>query len=624
MSTRPYGPNDEYRIGYEGLESSHTTGIPGLAADAFRLAYQIPFTTITKVATYKIKALSAVAIGALDLDGYSAIPTYGLWAGPKWAAGHRGGAIDWKTPPCMNNHIIGSANPDNCYSLVDAICKAHDWRYDQADINYSADPAGNLNAKKNADVIMLQEIAEACRTNMYTETVGSWEHRTFSNTFDSDEKLYVAKLVPLFWGKMTFMNNADANDICKTWGAITSIASVIPVFGEVFQDPSDPSNKWFFNLTNGLVVTQTENATNSNVWIVDPNSDAKPVNISIDYGTGSVKAGSPYTCSGGVIRVNGGTGDDKITISGANNSGSFPYTFEISGSDGNDTYKLDSHFNYKLIDSGKENAIYVEDGSGGWVKIDNLFQQTNGAYQTQDGSISLSGSTIILSNGSTINLGSNFQSGDYGITLRPRLDTPGAPSISNTIYGDLKPEDQDPETEGVQIGYDQWGNVIVSEESESGRSDVLYDHAGNDLINAGGGDDSVYACCGGENSIYGGGGNDYLNGDASSKCYIEGGTGRDIIYGSAGNDELFADSYGGMQAMITAGESAASSGGMGELITGNGGNDFVYGASATDALFGGVGNDTVENGKIILFSNKQRRKDAWLRFSQQENLRRAA
>ena len=33
MSTRKYGI---YDIGYEGLESSHTTGIPGLAADAFR------------------------------------------------------------------------------------------------------------------------------------------------------------------------------------------------------------------------------------------------------------------------------------------------------------------------------------------------------------------------------------------------------------------------------------------------------------------------------------------------------------------------------------------------------------------------------------------------------------
>ena len=89
MSTKKYPhPNGiKYDIGYEGLESSHTTGIPGLAADAFRAAYQIPFTTITKVATYKIKALSAVAIGALDLDGYSAIPTYGLWAGPKWGLG---------------------------------------------------------------------------------------------------------------------------------------------------------------------------------------------------------------------------------------------------------------------------------------------------------------------------------------------------------------------------------------------------------------------------------------------------------------------------------------------------------------------------------------------------------
>ncbi len=98
MSIREYPLNGvTYKIGYEGLEHS-CTGIPGLVADALSLIYRIPIPSILKVCTFGIKTISAAVTGALDQNMNSAIPTYGLWAGPGWSGGHRGGSIAWAEP----------------------------------------------------------------------------------------------------------------------------------------------------------------------------------------------------------------------------------------------------------------------------------------------------------------------------------------------------------------------------------------------------------------------------------------------------------------------------------------------------------------------------------------------
>lgn len=66
-------PNDpkpiktKYEIGTEGLEHS-STGILGDIADVFRALYP------------RLPKTSALATGLLDLDGNSAVPTYGKWA----------------------------------------------------------------------------------------------------------------------------------------------------------------------------------------------------------------------------------------------------------------------------------------------------------------------------------------------------------------------------------------------------------------------------------------------------------------------------------------------------------------------------------------------------------------
>jgi len=117
MSTINYGPNDEYQIGTIGWEGP--------------------------------KELSQIA----DMI----VPTYGLWAGPGWSGGKRvpkGETIEWETTPCMNNSVtMPGADPNNCYSLMDAIAKYHDWKYYQAKLN-----GDDIQMIIDADVEILNDI----------------------------------------------------------------------------------------------------------------------------------------------------------------------------------------------------------------------------------------------------------------------------------------------------------------------------------------------------------------------------------------------------------------------------------------------------------------------------------
>ncbi len=123
--TNPNNETQQYDIGTIGWELRRDNSLAGAFADIFR-------------ATYPLLPLSALFLAAsVAMDPGSAVPTYGLWAGPGWNAGSRtpeGGDIDWEKLPCYNNNIKNiennpELNPDDCISLVDAITKTHDWRY---------------------------------------------------------------------------------------------------------------------------------------------------------------------------------------------------------------------------------------------------------------------------------------------------------------------------------------------------------------------------------------------------------------------------------------------------------------------------------------------------------------
>ena len=133
MSTYEYRPNGEntfpiYPIGTEGWQFSYGSG-PNNVLDSAR-----DYTLAAIRIIYPgLGVIPTVIAGAIIGDG-AWCPTYGLWAGPGWAGGERipseeNGQINWGGKPCFNENVKTSGNPDECYSLVDAITKTHDWRY---------------------------------------------------------------------------------------------------------------------------------------------------------------------------------------------------------------------------------------------------------------------------------------------------------------------------------------------------------------------------------------------------------------------------------------------------------------------------------------------------------------
>ncbi|NLD79636.1 MAG: hypothetical protein GX642_00490 [Smithella sp.] len=177
MSTTPWtdpnNPENKYDIGYEGVEHAiEKDTVLGFIANTVRVLY--PYAKIP----------AALAIGLLDWDGDSTVPTYGLWAGPGWGGGARKKPSEetWKVDPCYNESVKTSPDPASCYSLVDAICKTHDWRYYQAETQYGIDHDGLKYeaAIMTADIDMLTSIANALVNHTYTSPTGEYNNGTWT------------------------------------------------------------------------------------------------------------------------------------------------------------------------------------------------------------------------------------------------------------------------------------------------------------------------------------------------------------------------------------------------------------------------------------------------------------
>lgn len=275
----------------------------------------------------------------------------------------------------------------------------------------------------------------------------------------------------------------------------------------------------------------------------------------------------------------GGTGDD-ILDGGKDND-------RLEGGVGVDTYIYTTGEGDDVIyDSDRKGRILVRDSQGNSVSIGSLYSTGSNSWSNASGTVELTHSStwkLTFSEGGSLDLGSSFQNGDYGISY---YASGNAPATTRTIKGDLNPLSGN-ETQVNSAGYtveegvklDSLGNVITNPNMSSpDRKDYLYDSAGNDLIQAGGGDDIITANKGG---------NDIL----------EGGRGDDIIadYGE-GNDLLYGESAGAMAILIEAGENAQSTNRRGDLLASAAGDDQLYGSNANDALFGGEGCDLLVGG----------------------------
>jgi len=185
---------------------------------------------------------------------------------------------------------------------------------------------------------------------------------------------------------------------------------------------------------------------------------------------------------------------------------------------------------------------------------------------------------ILLPDGSTIDLGEDFQEGNFGIQL---LDAPTVPQPTLTIVGDLTP------TSGV----DELGNLNVDPNSPApDRADVLNGRDSDtegDLIQSLGGDD-VVAAKAGDDKVEAGTGSDIVNaGDGND--LVLGGADLDLLWGMAGNDRLYADTEVDLQTAMAQGETDLPTGTKGELMDGGEGEDILVGGPGNDALVGGGG-----------------------------------
>ncbi|MEM9061105.1 MAG: Hint domain-containing protein [Pseudomonadota bacterium] len=123
--------------------------------------------------------------------------------------------------------------------------------------------------------------------------------------------------------------------------------------------------------------------------------------------------------------------------------------------------------------------------------------------------------------------------------------------------------------------------------------DLVYAAEGNDTVDGGAGNDTIIAgtgndsAAGGDGSdvIYGGEGNDTLSTGIGNDTLF-GGVGDDVLTNSAGNDTLFGGA-GDDSIVASLGD---------DTLYGGDGNDALFGGEDEDLLFGGAGNDELDGG----------------------------
>lgn len=189
----------------------------------------------------------------------------------------------------------------------------------------------------------------------------------------------------------------------------------------------------------------------------------------------------------------------------------------------------------------------------------------------------------------------DWRDGDFGIRLWEARPTP---PTTRDIVGDLEPMDMDPTQSGVQLGFDDLGNVIVGSNAAPDRADTLRDSSGADHIMAHGGDDFIPAFNGGSDWIEAGSGRDWVVAWAASAAdltRIEGGPGDDILTGGASVDYLYANAQIDLAQAITAGGTAGN-GLHGDWLSGGWDDDVLVGDLSNDGFSAGRGKDIVVAG----------------------------
>ncbi|WP_427501728.1 calcium-binding protein (plasmid) [Methylomonas sp. MED-D] len=485
-------------------------------------------------------------------------------------------------------------------------------------LDHPKDYKSNESSPYLTDYPDLAETANTKYTTMvnYIDKFGGW-------WLPSKPMLYDILAIQYLYGVNPNTNAGDNIFQFKT-GALDAIQAIWDASGTDTIDASDQSQSVTIDLRPGhfSFVGSSEKTSKSQIAIAF--QVAGQENNWIENAIGSSK-NDHLTGNGGNNRLEGGRGKD--TLEGGAGADT------LIGGEGEDLYIIEG--NDTIVDSG-QNRIFYEGKLIDGVFTDNgsgtIFTSRDGKIIQfhSPGHLTLSAEDSITFQNQTS--ASAFAENDFGI----HLQTAAADVSASVIpHGDLKPLDQDPNTDGIQIDYDALGNVKVGDEADPGRDDTLYDDTGNDLLQGMGGSDILLANRGGDNLLYAdqqqdfqtlynqgqtavgtaqrgdllasGGGNDQLYG-SSGQDVLAGGDGADILLGGGDDDLLYGD--GG----IANASGAWSVTSIAELdedgVTHHrqqlngavvqavalGGNDILYGGNGNDLLLGGQGNDVLDGG----------------------------
>ncbi|HTW68745.1 MAG TPA: right-handed parallel beta-helix repeat-containing protein, partial [Acetobacteraceae bacterium] len=139
-----------------------------------------------------------------------------------------------------------------------------------------------------------------------------------------------------------------------------------------------------------------------------------------------------------------------------------------------------------------------------------------------------------------------------------------------------------------------------------GGDDVIYGQGGPDTITGGTGNTTIYGGAGAD-TILGGSGNDYIGAGAGNDTVL-GGSGDDTIYGDGGANTVFGgtgNDYisgvgGSSDSMFGgSGNDTMYGGGNDDTVSGGEGNDCIFGGIGTNQITGGSGNDTITGGSAF-------------------------
>lgn len=324
--------------------------------------------------------------------------------------------------------------------------------------------------------------------------------------------------------------------------------------------------------------------------------------------------------------LNGGQGSDHLEGGGGLD------TYIIDGSAGTDTIIDDGgviKFQEKILKGGKELAV----GAKAW-------KDDVANYSLIEG---VAGFDLLITVGDSKVIIKNWVPGGFGINLEnaegeEKIEDP---TSSVVIVGDLKDKDFDLSEPGVQVNFDEWGNIITTPgDMDPDREDSLNDHNTNDEVRGLGGDDVISAHSGGNDRLEGGAGDDEIRDFGGGDDWMDGGTGDDLLIGGdtprvladgsdtliggegadrlfsgTDDDRLFGESVVTLKEAIDA-DTEQGTGDRGDWLDGGSGDDLLIGADSKDALVGGDGKDTLFGGadNDFLFGDGQSRDvtDEWV------------